>query len=389
MIDLGSMTDKFSETGQRVVRRAIDVSKSHEHNFLGLFHIFTALGEVESALFVEAMQAIGVDPYSVTILLKQELSRSPIHVGKKMAIPEATRDLFNRALRRVRSQGRQQIESIDLFAMLFTDLNAPPAEILRGLGVDPAIATKTISQRVGPSEEQTGSLRKPMRFRLRHLFKIPQLTAASLNSIVTLRDMGVVPEIWNKLDVSLTSEERGQAKALSSSLLDHRVALMNEATIWSRAIYPMLVLAEQGKLEAWAQAPLKAQYPRFGLEGIADGVVGHNLSGVSGSFYLIVVKSAGGLKAQDPQIQLYGAMLVAARLNWEKDNKVPQEIFGCYTIADNWTFMHGLVSDIEADRPNLTVASSREYSEKIEAETILRILKFITGKYSQDLTETP
>ncbi|MGH9936433.1 MAG: AAA family ATPase [Blastocatellia bacterium] len=154
------MTDKFSETGQKVVRRAIEVSKGRDHNFLSVVHVFTALGEVESALFIETMQAVGIDPPSVTHLLEQELARSPIHVGRKMAIPEPTRDLFNRALRRARSQGRQQIESYDLFATLFTDPNGLPAEILRRLGVDPANATETISQRVRTREEQTESLRK-------------------------------------------------------------------------------------------------------------------------------------------------------------------------------------------------------------------------------------
>ncbi len=160
MIDLGSMTDKFSETGQKVVRRAIEVSKGRDHNFLSVVHVFTALGDVESALFNETMQAVGIDPHSVTRLLEQELAKSPQYVGRKMAIPETTRDLFNRALRRARSQGRQQIESYDLFATLFTDLNGVPAEILRRLGVDPANATDAISQRVRTREEQTESLRK-------------------------------------------------------------------------------------------------------------------------------------------------------------------------------------------------------------------------------------
>jgi ATP-dependent Clp protease ATP-binding subunit ClpA len=154
------MTDKFSETGQRVVRRAIEVSKSRDHNFLSVVHVFTAFGDVENALFVEAMQAVGIDPHSVTRLLEQELAKSPQYVGRKMAIPETTRDLFNRALKRARSQGRQQIESYDLFTTLFTDLNGVPAEILRRLGVDPANATETISQRVRTREEQTESLRK-------------------------------------------------------------------------------------------------------------------------------------------------------------------------------------------------------------------------------------
>src|SRR5215471_8737750 len=143
------MTDKFSETGQKVVRRAIEVSKSRDHNFLSVVHLFTALCEIESALFSETMQAVGIDPHSVTRLLEQELAKSPIHVGRKMAIPEPTRDLFNRALRRARSQGRQTIESYDLFATLFTDQNGVPAD-----------ATETITQRVRTREEQTESLRK-------------------------------------------------------------------------------------------------------------------------------------------------------------------------------------------------------------------------------------
>src|SRR5262249_27392109 len=155
MIELGSMTDKFSESGQKVIRRAIEVSKSRDHNFLSLGHIFMALAELEGPLFVETMQAVGVDPNLVTRLLGEELAKSPVYVGRKMGIPEPTRDLFNRALRRIRAQGRKQIESYDLFASLFADPNVMPAEILRRLGVDPAMSTEAISQLVRSREQQT------------------------------------------------------------------------------------------------------------------------------------------------------------------------------------------------------------------------------------------
>jgi len=386
MIDLGSMTDKFSESGQKVVRRAIEVSRSRSHNYLGLSHILAALSEVENVLFAEAMRVIGVDPHSVARLLEQELAKSPIHVGRKMAIPEPTRDLFNRALRRARSQERHRIESCDLFASLFADLTATPAEILRGLGVDPRmaiVASGPVSHPAPGRVERTESLRDRMKIRAVRIFRISRLTAGLLNSIVTIREEGVTPSLWDTTDVSLTEQERQRVEAVASSLLNKSVVQMNDVTIWSRAIYPLLALAEQGKLEAWAQLPLKAQYPGFGLEGIADGVIGHNISDLTKSFRLVVrVKRRS--EAQDPLFQLYGAMLAAARLNWERDNKVTQEIYGCYTIADNWIFVRGLVSDIEADRPTITVASSRKYAENVEAETILRILKFITGKYAQE-----
>ncbi len=216
-------------------------------------------------------------------------------------------------------------------------------------------------------------------------FKFSELTAESLNSIAALDEKGVVPEMWDRIDVSLSRQERQLVKVIVSFLLNESVILMNEATIWSRAIYPLLMLAEQGRLNAWSQLPLKAQYPGFRLEGIADGVVGHNISGITKSYYLIVVEAKRGPEALDPQIHLYGAMLAAARLNWERNGESPQEIFGCYTIADNWTFVHGLVSEIESDRPAMTIALSREYAEKIEAEAILRTLKSITGKYAQKM----
>src|SRR5215831_6202219 len=384
MIDLGSMTDKFSETGQKVMRRAIEVSRSRDHNFLSLSHVFTALSEIESELFAEAMRAVGIDPHSVTRLLEQELAKSPIHVGRKMGIPEPTRDLFNRALRRARSQGRQTIESYDLFATLFTDQSGAPAEILRRLGVAPADATETISQRIRrrEREEQARDLIKIWKMQS---FNFSRLTAGFLNSMVTMREKGVTPAFWDTMDVSLSEHERQGIEAIISSLAHKSILLMNEATIWSRAIYPLLVLAEQGDLEAWSQLPLKAQYPRFVLEGIADGAVGYNISGPTKSFCLIVVQVKREPESQDPLSQLYGAMLAAAQLNWAQDNRVPQEIYGCYTVADNWIFAHGLVDDIEALQPTMAVALSRAYSEKVEAETILRILKSITSKYAQGL----
>jgi ATP-dependent Clp protease ATP-binding subunit ClpA len=87
MIEIGSMTDKFSGAGQNVVRRAIDVSRSCNHNYLGLLHVLAALSEVETALFAEGMRAIGVDPHSVKSMVNQELSQSPVHVGARWASP--------------------------------------------------------------------------------------------------------------------------------------------------------------------------------------------------------------------------------------------------------------------------------------------------------------
>jgi ATP-dependent Clp protease ATP-binding subunit ClpA len=159
-LDLGPLTDKFSESGQKVIYRAIEESRRRDHNFLSVEHIFTALGEVEDTLFTEIMRSINVDPQMVAQMLEQELAKSRQYVGKKMYIADTTRELFNRALKRARQHGRQTIESFDLFATLFADPAGSPAEILRRLGADPNVAIEKITQQVRQREEHDETMRK-------------------------------------------------------------------------------------------------------------------------------------------------------------------------------------------------------------------------------------
>ena len=134
--------------------------------------------------------------------------------------------------------------------------------------------------------------------------------------------------------------------------------------------------------------PLSAVYSQFEVDGIADGVMGYSVAGRLEMPYLVVVETKRGVENQNPIFQLYAQLLAAARLNWEGDSlqdskaeRAPmQEIFGCYTIADSWTFVRAEVSEIESDRPTLKVESSQEYSEKSDAETILKVLKSIVAK---------
>jgi hypothetical protein len=143
-------------------------------------------------------------------------------------------------------------------------------------------------------------------------------------------------------------------------------------------IYPLLLLAEQGAIQAWSEVSLSAQYAHFPLEGIADGVLGPSIDGYLQQPYLVVVEAKKGLDASNPQFQLYGQMLAAAWMNWKSSGEELQEIFGCYTISDSWTFFRGEVRGFEVDRPEFRLESSREFSERLEAEIILKLLKRMT-----------
>jgi hypothetical protein len=51
---------------------------------------------------------------------------------------------------------------------------------------------------------------------------------------------------WLQVEgITLTESEQRELQIIQSRLMNLKVHLLNEATIWARAIYPLLLLAEQ------------------------------------------------------------------------------------------------------------------------------------------------
>ncbi|MEM8639368.1 MAG: hypothetical protein AAGG51_11205 [Cyanobacteria bacterium P01_G01_bin.54] len=70
-----------------------------------------------------------------------------------------------------------------------------------------------------------------------------QLTLAQLKPLIHLQEKAIAPYPWTQVEaVALTPREINQIQEICSHLINHDTALMNEATIWSRAIYPLLLL---------------------------------------------------------------------------------------------------------------------------------------------------
>ena len=207
---------------------------------------------------------------------------------------------------------------------------------------------------------------------------LSKLTIQDIKRVVHLKEFGSGRYDWTLVDdVVLTSREQTRLTELECTLDADPVHLLNESTIWARAIYPLLQLSEQDDIRALSGIALQATYQNFSLDDIADGVIGRSITGRIEVPYIVMVEAKRGIEGQNPIAQLYGELLVAARLNWENDGKAIQEIFGCYTIADSWTFVRAVVGEIENDRPTLMTEHSREYTVKTNSFKILKTLKFI------------
>ncbi len=212
-------------------------------------------------------------------------------------------------------------------------------------------------------------------------FKLANLTKPDLKRVVQLTEYGIGNYAWLEVEaIELSEAEHQQIATIRARLLNYQVHLMNEATIWARGTYPLLVLAEQGQIQAWAEVPVRATYSQFCIEGVADGVLGKCTSDMVEEPYLVMVEAKRGLEAQNPIAQVYGQLLVAARQNWETNHQPIQEIFGCYTIADSCTFLRADVGQLDTDQPTLHVEASREFGAKFEALAIVKLLKAIVAR---------
>ena len=213
-----------------------------------------------------------------------------------------------------------------------------------------------------------------------HIYPLSQLTEETLKKVVTLSEEDGAAEAWEKMQIALTSDERVLLDYFKSDAQQRHLTILNEATLWSRAIYPLLRLAEHGHIRAWSGVPLKATYPTFELEGEADGALAPSVAGRIEPPYLIVHEAKRGINAPNPQFQLYGEILAAAWLNWQTDTNPAQKLFGCYTVTDRWNFIRAVVSEIESEKPTLHVEFAPVYNCFSDAERIVQLLKFIVAE---------
>ena len=211
-------------------------------------------------------------------------------------------------------------------------------------------------------------------------YALLQLDEETINALVTLEEQAEVSNKWRDMQIPLTSEECTSLERIKATLRERQLVHMNEATLWARAIYPLLLLAEQRHIQAWSGVPLRAVYPTFELEGETDGALAPSVGGKIRPPYLIVHEAKRGVDAPDPQYQLYGEMLAAAWLNWNNKPAPEQEIFGCYTVNDTWAFVRAVVGDIESEKPTFDVEFAPVYNGISDAERIVELLKFIVAE---------
>jgi hypothetical protein len=210
---------------------------------------------------------------------------------------------------------------------------------------------------------------------------LSQVTLDDLRRVAALDDEGLAEDPWESwTNDPLTDAEQAAVQDVVRRLRHTEATLVNEATLWARVVYPLLVLAERDHIQAWSQVPIAATVGDAELVGVVDGAFGRPVAGVLEAPWLLVVEAKRGVDATSPRVQLYGELLASAALHHKRRPRPVHFLDGCTTVADTFTFVRAEVADIDGARPSLKVRSSREYTAKSEARGILAVLKRVVAE---------
>lgn len=211
--------------------------------------------------------------------------------------------------------------------------------------------------------------------------QLSQIGRTEFIEFADLEDVGISEEPWSSFErSSLSADDESQLALLLRRYRGMHVTRINEATLWSRLVYPLLLAAERDSIKAWSEVPISAQIGEVELQGVVDGALAAGGADAPNWPLLLVIKAKRGTEAANPVHPLYAALLC---VGWNQTAKVGAKervCYGCFTIADTWTFVEARIRGVPG-RPRVQVRSSREYSEKLEAHLILSVLRGIEDRW--------
>lgn len=216
---------------------------------------------------------------------------------------------------------------------------------------------------------------------------LAQIDETQLNALVKLVGPADEAPLWSALEKTpLLAKRVQELDVVRSWWSDFDAVTANDSTLWSRAIYPLLVLSEEERVRAWSQVPLRATldvgHGPVELVGVVDGALAREgvVGGTAVPPFLLVVENKRGIDATDPRLQLLAAVLASIEAERAQSETTLDAVerFGCFTVGDTWKFLHAVerVSEKEPRRV-MSIGWSRAFSERLEAAAILATLRGI------------
>src|SRR5687767_2452084 len=108
-----SYSDKFSESGRRILEGALDEARRREQYYVSPEHILYVLITEETDLFDATVHNFSINPKEIRLNIEKRLENSRRHTGKGFRIAPETTEIFKYSMDKARSEGRRTIEASD------------------------------------------------------------------------------------------------------------------------------------------------------------------------------------------------------------------------------------------------------------------------------------
>ncbi|HEX8096936.1 MAG TPA: KOW motif-containing protein [Pyrinomonadaceae bacterium] len=153
---------RFAESGWEVFTYAVEDARARGQNRVAEAHALGALLQKNAGNFSALLREVPDSRAAFDALarmIEERVASAPKHEGEGVALAPEVVELFKRASRLVRSQGRQKIEATDIYLLMLTDQKSLLIGLLRGLVSGPESKTKLVGEILAAVEVAGGHSR--------------------------------------------------------------------------------------------------------------------------------------------------------------------------------------------------------------------------------------
>ena len=190
MEDLDIPQNKLAESAERVVGRALDEARRHDHALLMNEHVCLGFAQVEWDMFGQVMRDLDLNPHEILQGLEEHVRLLPSVPGRNLRVAPSTKLLFKLALLHASRSGRHAIEATDLFTAIFEETQGIPVSIIRRHGIEPDALVSRLATRMRDHEQREERLRKR--------FELPPFLKHFATNLNQLARQDKVPPVFGR-----------------------------------------------------------------------------------------------------------------------------------------------------------------------------------------------
>lgn len=198
-MDFDIAQSKISESAQKVIDRAIEEATRQKHYFLTSEHIFLAFIQIEWDLFSQVTREFKQSPHQILKSFKAFIQTVPSSSVRELIITADTKIVLKMALHLAGRDGRQTIQSTDLFLAILDYSRSESVSIIRQFKIKPEDLAHRIRTKVKEVELSKSQLLEK--------FKLPPfLKHFSVNLNLLARQDKIAPVYGRDLEIQQVME---------------------------------------------------------------------------------------------------------------------------------------------------------------------------------------